>query len=233
MSILNWKVQFPDQVADVGGQQTRINTMACNDSLAVVLASGYLNQLVAPVSGGQSGSIGQGYVPLPQDFWFIYYNGGSGLFSIAISVAGVVTLSLVNSGYASVAITAAQFNGMHAAPIALLPAPGVGQLIVVNSLALVMTYNSAAYAAGGIVAAQWGSAVHGASPLATNSEAAADFFATASTTFLFTGVSGSTVGAVPLATSVNEGLYLSNATQAFTSGNSSFTANIQFSVVPA
>lgn len=133
--------------------------------------------------------------------------------------------------YASVAITAAQFNGMYAAPFLLIAAPGANNLIVVDRMELVMTFVSAAYAAGGVVAAQYDSTVHGAGVAASNTEAAADFFAAASTTFAFNGVSGNTVGALPFATSVNKGLYLSNATQAFTTGDGTWVAKIHYRII--
>ena len=134
--------------------------------------------------------------------------------------------------YTTVAITAAQFNGMYAAPKLLIATPGANKLIVVKQMALVMTYGSAAFASGGVVAAQYDSTAHGAGVLATNSEAAADFFATASTTFAFNGTSGNTVGALPFSTTVNKGLYLSNATGAFTTGDSTFVVQIWYSIIP-
>lgn len=159
----------------------------------------------------------------------------SGNFPQASGVAGL----LVDSGYgvnniqqyASVAITAAQFNGMYAAPKLLIAAPGANKLIVVDRMELIQTYVSAAFAAGGVVAAQYDSTVHGAGVLATNSEAAADFAVTASTTYAFNGVSGNTVGALPFSTTVNKGLYLSNATGAFTTGDSTFVCNVHYRIV--
>jgi hypothetical protein len=133
--------------------------------------------------------------------------------------------------YASVAVTAAEFNGMYAAPKLLIAAPGANKLIVVDRMELVMTFVSADYAAGGVVAAQYDNTVHGGGALATNSEAAADFFAAASTSFLFNGVSGNTVGAVPFSTSVNKGLYLSNASGAFTTGDSTWVAKIHYRII--
>lgn len=133
--------------------------------------------------------------------------------------------------FASVPITAAQFNGMYAAPFQLIAAPGANKMISVESMELVMTFVSADYAAGGVVAAQYGNTVHGAGPLATNSEAAADFFAAASTVFQFIGTSGNTVGALPFSTCGNAALYLSNATQAFTTGDSTWIAKIYYRVI--
>ena len=134
--------------------------------------------------------------------------------------------------YVAVPITAAQFNGMYAAPKLLIAAPGANKLIVVKQMDLLMTFVSAAYAAGGVVAAQYDSTAHGAGVLATNSEAAADFAATASTAFQFTPISGNTVGALPFSTTVNKGLYLSNDSGAFTTGDGTWVAHIWYSVIP-
>lgn len=137
--------------------------------------------------------------------------------------------------YASVAITAAEFNGMYAAPKLLIAAPGANKLIVVDRMELVMTFVSAAYAAGGVVAAQWDSTINGGGQHATNTEAAADFFAAASSAFLFVGNSGNAAttdgGLVPLAANVNKGLYLSNKTGAFTTGDGTWVAKIHYRII--
>lgn len=131
--------------------------------------------------------------------------------------------------YAKVAITAAQWNGMYAAPKLLIAAPGANKLIVVDKIDLVMTFVAAAYAAGGVVGAQYDSTVHGAGTAASATEAAADFFAAASTTFHLGG--GLSTGAA-FTTSVNKGLYLSNLTQAFTTGDGTWQAHIWYKIIP-
>lgn len=129
--------------------------------------------------------------------------------------------------YASVAITAAEFNGMYDAPKLLIAAPGANNMIIVDQMELVMTYVSANYAAGGVVAAQYDSTVHGGGVLATNSEAAADFQASASTVFKFNGG----VLLAPFTTCANKGIYLSNATAAFTTGDSTFVAKLHYRII--
>lgn len=223
--ILNWMQQFPSQALDVGMGQTRLNAMYCNDSLAVVLGAGYLNQLISSGNQGAAPNPNQGYNPLPQDVWAINYAGGFGFFTVSINANGVVSLAQSN-GQASVQVplTAAQFNGMYAAPVLLVPAVA-GKSILVHSMQLALTYGSAAFASGGVVAAQAGSTVHGGGTLVTNTEAAADFFATANTLFSFAGAGG---GIIP----VNTGIYLSNQTGAFTTGTgSSFVANVNYSLM--
>lgn len=133
--------------------------------------------------------------------------------------------------FASVPITAAQFNGMYAVPFQLIAAPGANKMIIIDSMELVETFVSAAYAAGGVVAAQYGNTVHGGGPLATNTEAAADFQAVASTVFAFNGVFGNTVGALPVSTCANAAVYLSNATAAFTTGDGTWVVKIQYRII--
>jgi len=135
---------------------------------------------------------------------------------------------LTNLNYAAVAVTAAEFNGMYAAPKLLLAAGGANTQIIIDQMVLAMTYGAAAYAAGGVVAAQYDSTVHGAGVLATATEAAADFQATASTSFRFAG----SLAIAPFSTTVNKGIYLSNATGAFTTGDSDFVAHLWYRVIP-
>ncbi len=136
--------------------------------------------------------------------------------------------------YIAVPITSAEFLGMYAAPKALITAGGANTVIVLHRAVLAMTYNSIAYADGGIVAIQYNLTANGAGSAASNTEAAVDFFAAESTSFMFNGVAGDTVGAVPFLTpdSVNKGLYLSNITGAFTTGNSAFVAHLWYSIIP-
>lgn len=134
--------------------------------------------------------------------------------------------------YATVAISAAEFNGMYAAPKLLVAAGGADTLIVVDRIALAMTYGSAQFAAGGVVAAQYDSTVNGAGVKATNTEQASDFTgAAASTTFMFNGNSGNASQAA-FSTTVNKGIYLSNQTAAFTTGDSDLVAHVWYKVIP-
>lgn len=152
-------------------------------------------------------------------------------FTSAADSAGTIQDSGFNVDnvlrYASVAVSAAEFNGMYAAPKLLIAAPGANKLIVVDRMEMVMTYGAANFAAGGVVAAQYDSTVHGAGVLATNTEAAADFFAAASTTFVFNGATA----LAPFSTTVNKGLYLSNQTGAFTTGDSDFVVKVHYRII--
>jgi hypothetical protein len=130
--------------------------------------------------------------------------------------------------YTTVAITAAQFNGMYASPKLLVAAGGANTLLVLEQLQLAMTYVSANYAAGGVAAVQYDSTANGAGVIASTTLSAATFQAAASTTFTM----NAGVVALPFTTTVNKGLYLSNITGAFTTGDSTFVAHVWYRVIP-
>ena len=137
-------------------------------------------------------------------------------------------LALTLQRYASVAISAAAFNGMYAAPVQLVAAGGANTLLVMDKVLLAMTYNSAAYAAGGVAAVQYDDTVNGAGVIASTTLAAASFQDTASTVYTF----NSGVVEYPFATCVNQGLFLSNITGAFTTGNSAMVAHVWYHTIP-
>ena len=152
----------------------------------------------------------------------------SGALTIANNAVTSAKTSPLMLKYASVAITAAEFNGMYAAPKLLLAAQGANTLIVFEQLQLLMTYVSANYAAGGVAAVQYDSTVNGAGVIASTTLSAATFQAAASTGFNFNrGVVAET-----FSTCVNKGLYLSNITGAFTTGDSTYVGHLWYRVVP-
>lgn len=158
--------------------------------------------------------------------------GATGVVTLANAAVTSAKTSPLLMQYASVAVTAAQFNGMYAAPKLILAAQGANTLIVLHRAVLAMTFVTAAFANGGVVGFQYDSTVHGAGVAASGTEAAADFFASASTSFSFNGVAGNTVGLAPFTTSVNKGLYLSNLTGAFDTGDSTFVCHFWYTVIP-
>lgn len=130
--------------------------------------------------------------------------------------------------YAAVAVSAAEFNGMYAAPKLLVAAGGANTLHVLDRCVLAMTYVSAAYAAGGVAHVQYDSTANGAGVIASTTLAAASFQDTASTSYSF----NAGVVEYPFATTVNKGLYLSNITGAFTTGDSTFVAHVWYKTIP-
>jgi len=154
--------------------------------------------------------------------------GNTGVTAIGANKVLSSMLSPLTLKYAAVAITAAEFNGMYAAPKLLVAAGGANTLLVLDKVDLLMTYVSANYAAGGVAAVQYDSTANGAGVIASTTLAAATFQAAASTGFMFnTGVVAQT-----FSTCVNKGLYLSNISGAFTTGDSTFVAHVWYKVIP-
>lgn len=145
--------------------------------------------------------------------------------------AGAVDSSMMNANmlrYAAVTMSAAEFNGAFAAPHLLVAAAGANTLVVLEQVQFAMTYGAAAFAAGGVAAVQYDSTVEGAGVIASTTLAAAVFQATASTTWTM----NAGVVALPFATTVNKGLYFSNVTQAFTTGDSDMVVHLWYRVIP-
>ena len=148
--------------------------------------------------------------------------------------AGKVTTAMLDNrlvNYATANVSSAAFKTAYDTPVLILAAIGANRQIVVHRAVIAMTYGSVAYTAGGVVALQYDSTVHGGGYFATNAEAAADFFATASTSFMFEGNFAASIGAVGWADSVNKGIYLSNATANFATGDSPFVVHLWYSVI--
>lgn len=130
--------------------------------------------------------------------------------------------------YAAVPISAAQFNGMYAAPHLLVAAAGANTQLILDKCVLAMTYDSAAYAAGGTAAVQWDDTANGAGVIASSTLANTTFQGTASASFFMNGG----VVSAPFATTVNQGLYLSNIGAAYTTGDSDLVAHVWYKVIP-
>lgn len=128
--------------------------------------------------------------------------------------------------YTNVAVSAAEWNGMYAAPKLLLAAGGANTLHVVHKAVFEVDYGGAQFANGGVVAIQYDSTVNGAGIAASADLAAATVNAWAADNI------ATLVGAgTGLATMVNKGLYLSNDTAAFDTGTSDINVHLWFSTI--
>lgn len=137
---------------------------------------------------------------------------------LAVSVPRTVT----------VAMTAAEFNGMYAAPKLLVAAGGANTLHLVHDVAFEVNYGSAQFANGGAVYIQYDSTANGAGTKGSATTAAATFNGyTADSTVGAVGALASAASS----TTVNKGLYLSNDTAPFITGDSTMNVHITYSTV--
>lgn len=148
---------------------------------------------------------------------------------IANNAVDYAQLALDVAASATVTLTAAQVNGMYATPVQLIAAPGSGKLILIDSILWDIAFVSAQYAAGGAIQAQYGNTVHGAGSPASASIAAATLNGVAASGFIANGSGAATLNAP--ATVENTAVYLSNATAAFTTGDSTVTLYIRYRIV--
>lgn len=138
---------------------------------------------------------------------------------MALDVAAITTVTL----------SAAQVNGMYATPVQLVAAPGAGKLVVIDNILWDIAFVSAQYAAGGAIQAQYGNTIHGAGSPASASIAAATLNGVAASGYLSNGSGAATLNAP--ATVRNTAVYLSNATAAFTTGDSTVTLYVKYRIV--
>jgi hypothetical protein len=155
----------------------------------------------------------------------IVASGATTIQSGAID-SGMMNLNMLR--YAAVTMSAAQFNGAYAAPHLLVAAGGANTLISLEACYVLMTYVSAQFANGGVAHIQYDSTANGAGVIASTTQAAANFFDAASTALYF----NPGVVKQPFTTAVNKGLYFSNVTGAFDTGDSTFVVHIWYRIIP-
>ena len=130
-----------------------------------------------------------------------------------------------------ISLTAAQINGMYAAPTKLLDAPATDKTIAIVKLSFRITRTATAFASGGAVIVQYDNTANGGGQQACDSTLASTVITGSA------GVSnnfrdGAVLSDVGNQAIVNKGIYLSNATGAFTTGTGTAVVDIWFTVNP-
>lgn len=193
--------------------------MVSTDSLSAVGTPGYLTAQNSNIVSINEGAFSW----LPSDVVLVDASDGWSFFSIS---SDFTSLNPLNSGLQSVSVnlTAAQILGMYAAPVLILPAPAANTVNVVSSAVWNIKYGAAQFAAGGVIALQYANTVHGAGTAASSTIAAATLNGVAANTILTMTAPAS----IALANATAQGLYLSNQTAAFTTGDSTATLKVYY-----
>lgn len=139
-------------------------------------------------------------------------------------------LALNTIQYIQVAMTAAQWNGMSAAPFQILAAPGAGLIYQVDNVWYDMAFVAAQYAAGGVTNLQYANTAVGAGVPVTADTPAATITGLAASSIVRPGLSAV---AMAQATTVNQGLFMSNKTGAFTTGDGTWKINVAYRIITA
>lgn len=131
--------------------------------------------------------------------------------------------------HARVTMTAANWNGMYVAPFELVAAPGATEMLILHGIKIDEDYGGTVFAAGGAIHVQYDDTTLGAGPKATDTFAAATFIGfVADTHFGLTPVQTGLADA----TTIGQGLFLSNATAAYTGGaGTAFIVDVWYSIV--
>jgi hypothetical protein len=205
------------------GIDPQIVRVVTTDTLATIIATGYITSQATAIAALNNGA----FQWRADDEVLISYAGGQGFFTydatnltFAMSAASLI---------AQVKLTSAQILGMSAAPVLLLAAPGANKMIILNKLSFTYLYGGVAYAAGGAIGLEWANTAALAGPAASTTLAAATFNGyVASNNFELTPDNTDT-----LANMINQAVYISNATAAFTTGTGTLIANLNYNIVNA
>jgi hypothetical protein len=131
--------------------------------------------------------------------------------------------------HTKVSLTAAQINGMYAAPVLLVSAPGAGLSVVPIRVSFRIVRTSTAFAAGGAAIVQYSNTVNGGGTQALDSTIASTVV-TGSAGTSVTLRNGAVISDLAAASIQNVGLYLSNATAAFTTGTGTAVVDLWYHV---
>lgn len=204
------------------GDNVTIVRIITTDTLQTALGANYILNQAANIAIANEGA----FTWLPTDYVLVSAsNGNSPLLSIS---ANFNSLSLITGSLTvSVPMTTAQWEGMYGAPFLLIPAPSANQLLVVNSSQWRYIENTTSFADGGATQLQYKNTVHGAGVAASASVAAATINGlSANTTLNVAGVSS-----IVEANAVGQGIYISNATGAYTTGDGSFIIDVNYNII--
>lgn len=129
---------------------------------------------------------------------------------------------------AQVALTSANILAMYATPVQIVAAPGAGKILVADTIVTEWVPTATQYAAGGAVIFQYDSTINGAGVNTCNTTIAAAIVnaATEDTTIL----RGSGTVAAAASGFLNKGLFISNASGAFTTGTGVARITISYRV---
>lgn len=205
------------------GSNPCIVRIVTTDSLATITTSGYLTAQATAINAINFGA----FQWQANDIALIAYNGGSAFFDVDYTTN--FTFSPQGAATSQTVISSAQIKTMYTTPVLVIPAPGAGKIIVIDSISATYLYLTAQYTGGGAIGLERGAVAALAGPAASSTLAAATFNAyTASNNFVLTPDNTDT-----LANSANLGIYISNDTAVFATGAGSLLLNVNYHIANA
>lgn len=154
----------------------------------------------------------------------VSYQNGSWNAGAPSSITTTVTSAQIGTALAA--------SGMYATPVQVVPAPGAGFIIIVDSFFVNYVYSTAAYTAGGVITLQYGNAGSGAGTPITGSLSAATIIANVNRVGYGLGLSVvNTTAAL-----TNTAVYITNATGNFSNPGTAagvLNVTVYYTIVPA
>lgn len=165
--------------------------------------------------------------------WFQRDSFNNTFLELSFVEAGSIDFPQLNpevSQQVKVPITSTQIKGMYASPILLIPSQGLNTLIDIQEIIWVITFQTTAYAGGGNISAQYGNAPMGAGSPASGLIASSVLNGITDSACI-ANAGTETVLDADQTQCINAGVYLSNITGAFTTGDSDALLYIRYRVI--
>jgi hypothetical protein len=216
----------------IEGATNSLVQLDTSDTTAVALGANYITSQAANIIAVNEG----GWTWEPNDLIILSASDGISLATINSTFTTLTQFASSVNPFAvqstPFTLTNAQFQGMFAAPVVVVPAQGAGTIILPTLITMELVAGSVVLAGGGVVGYQYGSTVHLGGTLATNTEAAADFFQTTNTLYDWLPSFGN--GSEKLTSAAaNAALAISNQTGAFTGGTGNvYNGRVYYQVIP-
>jgi hypothetical protein len=210
------------QITRMWANQPSIVSIVTTDTLFTITQNGYLTSQAANIAALNNGA----FQWQLGDYALIYYAGGEGFFTVDY-LTNLTFVAATQEKSINITVTSAQIQALYATPLLIIPAQGAHTWIVCTNSIYEFDYGTTQYTAGGAFGLQYDSTVHAGGTAASATLAAATINGfTANNGFTLAGAATGT-----MASMVNKGIYLCNATAAFATGDSTITATIPYKVI--
>lgn len=205
------------------GISPSIVRVVTTDDLATITEDGYLTAQANNIKAIQNGT----FEWLDTDMVAISYAGGKGFFTVDMTDMTFASLSPM-AGHLAVTLSPAEVIAAYATPPLIVPAGGAHTVVVPTTIFVEFDYATTQYTLGGAAGLQYGSAAHKAGTAASSTIAGATIDGyTANNGILLTPAATALMAGM-----VNLGLYWSNDTAAFATGDSPITLNVSYITLP-
>lgn len=204
------------------GIDPQIVRILTSDTLNTIVTTGYWTTQLQVLNDLQHGNFSW----RDSDVVLIAYNGGKGYFTFDLATLSFLPVQEITS---QILLSSAQIMGMFAAPVNIIPSPGAGKLVIVGQNTYTYLFGGIQYTLGGAIGLEYGAVAAKAGPAASTTLAGATFDGyAASNTFELTPDNTDV-----LANIIGLGVFLSNDTAAFATGNGTLQVNINYKIVKA